>query len=219
MGKRKRRGRFLIAGGFLCVAAALALLLYNMWDDARAGIEVNQEKEALIAAVLPVAPEKKPVSTDTMQEEEEPAYESEPYREMRIEEVDGVDYVAILSIPTLNLELPVRSEWSYNGLKKSPCRYVGSAFMDDLVICAHNYSQHFGRLKDLEENSEILIVDMDGNLFRYRVVLIETLLPAEISEMVDSEYDLSLFTCTLGGRTRVTVRCRRVLEQNDPNEE
>ena len=84
--------------------------------------------------------------------------------------------------------------------------------MNDLVICAHNYSQHFGRLKDLEIGSEVLLVDMEGNLFQYRVALIETIMPTDVEKMTDSEYDLSLFTCTLGGQTRVTVRCLRVIE-------
>lgn len=51
-----------------------------------------------------------------------------------------------------------------------------------------------------------------GNLFQYRVALIEKILPTDVEKMIDSEYDLSLFTCTLGGQTRVTVRCRHVSE-------
>ena len=81
--------------------------------------------------------------------------------------------------------------------------------MNDLIICGHNYSHHFGQLKDLEPDAEILLVDMDGLVFRYRVVQTEILNPTDIDKMIDTDYDLSLFTCTLGGRTRVTVRCVR----------
>lgn len=202
----KKGGVAMIVAGTLCVAAALILFLYNMWDDARAGIQVNEEKERLIAVVLPqsAAVQTYP-ARQTAEEEQQP--EEETYLEMPVKEMDGVDYVAVLSIPSLSLELPVRNEWSYPDLQNSPCRYSGSAYMNDLVICAHNYSQHFGRLKDLELGSEILLVDMEGNLFQYHVVLTETILPTDVDKMIHSEYDLSLYTCTLGGQTRVTVRC------------
>ena len=37
---------------------------------------------------------------------------------------------------------------------------------------------------------------------------LEVLQPTAISKMVQSKYDLSLFTCTYDGTTRFTVRCR-----------
>ena len=207
----KKSGVIMIVIGALCVAAALILFLYNMWDDARAGLQVNEEKERLIAVVLPQGSAVKTFPAKQTFEEEKPA-EEEVYLGMPSKKMDGVEYVAVLSIPSLSLELPVRNEWSYPGLQNSPCRYTGSAYMNDLVICAHNYSQHFGRLKDLEIDSEVLLVDMEGNLFQYRVALIETIMPTDVEKMIDSEYDLSLFTCTLGGQTRVTVRCQRISE-------
>jgi len=38
----------------------------------------------------------------------------------------------------------------------------------------------------------------------------EVLLPTAVEEMTAGEWDLTLFTCTLGGRSRVTVRCELV---------
>jgi len=42
--------------------------------------------------------------------------------------------------------------------------------------------------------------------------LVETLMPTDIKEMTSGEFDLTLFTCTVGGQYRVTVRCDRVDE-------
>ena len=39
--------------------------------------------------------------------------------------------------------------WSYPKLKVAPCRYRGSAYLDDLIIAAHNYDRHFGRINTL----------------------------------------------------------------------
>ena len=50
--------------------------------------------------------------------------------------------------------------------------------------------------------------DIDGNIFEYEAAEIQELEPTAIEEMTDSGWDLSLFTCTLGGQTRLTVRCR-----------
>ena len=35
----------------------------------------------------------------------------------------------------------------------------------------------------------------------------ETLMPTAVEEMESGDWDLTLFTCTVGGRTRVAVRC------------
>ena len=79
---------------------------------------------------------------------------------MPVVTIDGSDFVAIISIPALDLEFAVRNEWSKPGLKQSPCRYVGSVYTDDLIICAHNYTAHFGRLKELKQGDQIILVDM-----------------------------------------------------------
>lgn len=115
-----------------------------------------------------------------------------------------------MSIPSLELDLPVISEWSYSRLKVAPCRYKGSAYLGDLIIAAHNYTSHFGMLKRLSEGDEITFTDMDGNTFRYEVVILETLEPTAMKEMESGGWDLTLFTCTVGGAYRMTVRCEQV---------
>ena len=50
---------------------------------------------------------------------------------------------------------------------------------------------------------------MDGNVFTYRMVEQETLPPTAMDAMESGEWDLTLFTCTMGGQSRVTVRFER----------
>ena len=80
-----------------------------------------------------------------------------------------------------------------------------------MVIAAHNYRSHFGRLKDLPQGEEVIFTDMDGNVFRYRTAEMEILSPFAVEEMTSGDWDMTLFTCTVGGQSRVTVRC--VLEE------
>ncbi|MCQ2420568.1 MAG: sortase [Clostridia bacterium] len=138
---------------------------------------------------------------------EVPDYVLNPNMDMPKQEIDGINYVGILSVPELGLELPVADEWSYANLKTAPCRFFGSAYRGNLVICAHNYLNHFGTLRNLTIGAQIAFTDMDGNMFRYTVAELETLLPTEVEQMKNGDWALTLFTCTVGGRTRLTVRC------------
>ena len=124
--------------------------------------------------------------------------------------LDGYEYVGYVEIPALGLKLPVMSEWDYTRLKVAPCRQLGSSRTDDLVIAAHNYENHFGRLKKLSEGDTVIFTDMEGVVNTYSVKKIETLNPNEVDAVQNSGYALVLYTCTKGGKTRVTVFCDRV---------
>ena len=121
--------------------------------------------------------------------------------------VDGYECIGVLSIPALDLELPVLTDWSYAKLKKAPCLYYGSYFEKDFVIAAHNYKTHFGRLSELQAGDVVIFTDVSGTAHYYEVVILETLPENATKEMITSGFDLSLYTCTLGGGSRVTVRC------------
>ena len=54
-----------------------------------------------------------------------------------------------------------------------------------------------------------LFFDADRNRFAYEVAGVEELDSTAIEEMVTGDWDLTLFTCTLSGQTRFTVRCIR----------
>lgn len=191
----KHKGKGLIFTGLLLIAAALFLTGYNLFDQMRA-----QRSAAQAAAQLA---ERLPQTRQT----DVPDYLLTPEMEMPVETIDGVDYVGVLRIPALALELPVINQWSYPLLKIAPCRYSGSAYQNNLVLCAHNYASHFGNLKNLHIGAAVTFTDMDGNLFTYQVAELETLPPQAAEEMENGDWDLTLFTCTVGGQSRVTVRC------------
>ena len=123
--------------------------------------------------------------------------------------VDGNSYIGTLEIVPLDLTLPVMSGWDYTKLKTAPCRYSGSAYTGDLVICAHNYARHFSGIKGLTPGGEVYFTDVRGNRFRYEITDAEILAPAEVEDMVTGDWDLTLFTCTTGGQTRFALRCEQ----------
>ena len=132
-----------------------------------------------------------------------------PDMDMPVKTVDGQDYVGVIILHELGLELPVMGDWDYAKLKKAPCHYFGSTYRDDMVIMAHNYRSQFGRIRRLKAGNRITFTDMDGNAFHYRVNAVEVLSSYEVEKVTNGEWDLTLFTCTLGGQNRIVVRCER----------
>ena len=51
---------------------------------------------------------------------------------------------------------------------------------------------------------------MDDQVVSFQMVEQETLEPTDEEAMTSGDWDLTLFTCTPGGQTRVTVRFQRV---------
>lgn len=200
--KRKyKKGSIWITLGLTLMAAALFLTIFNFWDENRAFHSAALAKEQLES-----------ITEETTAEEMViPDYILNPDMEMPVKEVGGYDYIGLLEIPPCDLVLPVIDQWSYPALKIAPCRYAGSAYKDDLVIAAHNYKSHFGRISALQPGDILTFTDTDQNIFRYKVVGIEILQPTDIKEMTSGDYDLTLFTCNYSGQSRVTVRCDRIL--------
>ena len=130
--------------------------------------------------------------------------------EMTRVEIGGYDYIGYLSIPALELELPIMADWDYGQLQIAPCRYHGSVNGRDLVLMAHNYNSHFGRISQLELLDELTFTNMDGKEITYQVVGKDILDPTAVEEMTSGDFDLTLFTCTYGGGSRITVYCERV---------
>jgi sortase A len=181
---------------------SLSIWGYNVWDDNRAGDIADDIVNRLDDELGSPAS-----GFDT-----EDLYKKYPEIEMPVFQVDGNDYIGQLDISELGLTLPVMSEWSYPNLKIAPCRYSGSAYTKDLVIAAHNYSRHFGRLKNLQVGSYVVFTDMDKHRFVYTVGEVEELPPQATEEMKDSGWDLTLFTCNRSGKKRIAVRCMEAEE-------
>jgi len=217
----KKKGTLLLIAGFLLIAAAGGFAVNNMLISTRAGeasreiLEVVQQQIAAAAPVAPAesAPDAEPqVSAAPEAVPEEPADEEPTAAEEAAVQgpvMTAEECIGVLKIPSLGLELPVFRRWDYALLRWAPCRFTGSPETGDLTICAHNYSYHFGHLKELPAGASVSFTDMSGTEYRYRVEKVEILEPTATERMVDSEWELSLFTCTIGGKTRVTVRCRQ----------
>lgn len=207
------KSKFLIGGGVLLLAASLCLTIYNFNEDKQAGESVEEILRQY--KVLCSSPEGKDAGSEEAGEgedagiSEEQIYSGDSEEEMPAVAVNEALYIGLLEIPALKLTLPIMGEWSYAELKNSPCRYKGSVYKDNMIIAGHNYKNHFGGLSELKEDDEIIFTDVEGEQFEYRVKEVTSVDGGDVEEMETGDWDLTLFTCTLDGQNRVTVRCSR----------
>ena len=175
---RERIGRFCIILGGLCILAAAFLLGFNLREERRAAAATQRILPAVAHSIG-----QSPAPMPTL-----------PAGELTVS-LEGEEYLGILSLPTLALELPVGAEWEMDFLRQ-----------------AHNYRRHFAALHTLRPGDAVLFTDAAGQTYRYTVDRVETLPETAVEEMRAGEWDLTLFTCTYDGRARVTVRCIRTEE-------
>lgn len=192
------KSKIFITIGIVFLVGAVALTSFNIYDNNRA---LRASDEIL---------SKLDIKEHTLLADEKPDYILNPDMKLPEKTVDGHTCVGYLEIPAFELKLVVLSHLNNANLRIAPCLYNGTPYKGNFVIAAHNYLSHFGRLKNLETGEKIIFTDIDGNVFNYEVISRETLMPDNIEQMKNSPYDLTLFTCTIGGATRVTLRCELI---------
>ena len=215
---RNKFSTFLILLGVLLILSAAALVYYNQREAAEAGESAVSSLDAMLEHLVAESETVYPAPNDGETGEYDgpeagivmplpPGYPDPYTKEMTAVEIDGYRYIGYLTIPSLNRMLPVMEEWDYARLRKAPCRFYGSTKTENMIVCAHNYSSHFGGISELKYGEVITFTDMDGKVTTYEVVEIIILQPNDVEGMLSGGYPLTLFTCTYGGRSRVTVRC------------
>ena len=135
---RKAIGIGCVVLGIVCLIASVGFVVFNHLEDKNA-----QESSQVFLHSAQLAIQEQELPSQPPIEETKPSVPEaeleEPDPEMATIVVDGYDCIGILSIPVLELELPVFTDWSYEKLKIAPCHYYGSYTSSDFVIAGHNY--------------------------------------------------------------------------------
>ena len=185
------RGKVSIFLGLVCFGVAAWIVAHNHEEDVVAG----EASQALLEEV------KEQITNIAV---------DEPVGEMKAVDVNGQSFIGIIDIPAIDIRLPVQAEWSQQDAKTAPCRYKGSVYENDLIVAGHNYDRHFGRLNQLVSGDTIIMTDVDGRQYYYQVTYTETIGTYDVDKMDEGDWDFTVFTCTIGGANRVTVRCEYV---------
>lgn len=217
-----RKGILIILLGLLFLLVAFGFFMCNQQEsdtagaasqemlvDIHAAIEQQQHSLPTQSQLFELSTSLLPFSTPYRQENPDAMPEASLDPKMPEKVVEKYAYIGYLYFPKLGLELPVLSTWDRERLQQAPCRHFGSSRTDDLVIAAHNFETHFGRLKELIVGDEVYFTDMEGIVNSYKVEKIQTLTANKVDEVQNSGYDLVLYTCTKGGGKRVALFCNR----------
>ena len=191
---RKKIGLiFLLAG-----AALIAFCGVRFFANEKEAAKAEKSAAEAMAALKPAVEAAKETIDDADEIDEE-----------AIVTVGGYDYIGYLSIPSLSLELPVMAEWDYARLRVAPCRETGSVKDQNLVIAAHNYDAHFGRIVQLQAGDEVRFIDAAGRETVYAAERTQRISPTNVEAVHQSGCSLVLYTCTKGGAARNAVFCNR----------
>lgn len=134
-------------------------------------------------------------------------------------EINGINYevIAILNIPSLEIEYPVLSSTSKELLKVSLNKYWGPNpnRPGNLCILGHNYndSRFFGKLNRIENGDIIQLTDMAGEMVEYSVYDTYIVDPDNTdctSQLTDGKTEITLITCTATGKQRFVVKATKV---------
>ena len=132
---------------------------------------------------------------------------------------DGVKYTteAILKIPKINIEYPVLSATSDALLFVSLNKYWGPQPNEggNYCIVGHYYEngKMFGKLHKLKNGDKAELTDLSGNTLKYQVYNKYVVEPTDTrctSQLTDGRKELTLITCTNGGKQRLVVKLRQV---------
>ncbi|MBE6960292.1 MAG: sortase [Ruminococcaceae bacterium] len=130
-----------------------------------------------------------------------------PNPNMPVLEINDVDYVALIEIPSLNLTLPVADAWNSQKLYISPARFYGSCYDHSLVIGGTDNSHQFSFCDKIDNGTVIIVTDMTGTQFSYTVSRVDRSKSAKSNWLVNGDYDLTLFCRDTYSMEYVAVRC------------
>ena len=191
-------GKIFIFSGVLLVIISIFLFVRNSYEEYDAG-KKSLEVVSNIKDII-----------DNSNIIDDNVVGSDNVKKMLSTSINNYDYIGVISIPSLNLELPVMNNYSEDRLRIAPVRYYGSIYTNDLIICAHSYKTHFGYLGKLQQGDKVIFTDISGNVYVYEVLEIEVLDSSDVVNMINNDFDLTLYTCTSDGSKRITVRCNKI---------
>lgn len=129
----------------------------------------------------------------------------------------GYEVIGKIEIPKLNLEKYILSKTSNEALKAAVTKTAGPRVNEigNLCIAGHNYTQTFGKLKELEIGDILFLTDTYDRRIMYKIYNMDKVLPTDtscLSQETKGEREVTLITCTLGAIKRQIVKAVEVYD-------
>lgn len=187
-----RRAKLLILAGIVLIAVSLGGLLFTR--------VMQQKTQADTAALLERLDGVLPQSSTGL---------PGTYRvtAMPVLQILEQDIVAVLSIPEYGLRLPVRDQWTGGRAWGIPRRFAGSAYDGTLIIGGSDQPGQFDCFDRIPHDTRLILTDMAGGEFTYRVDRIQRSGSADAHILLDPAADLTLFVRDTMTMEYLILRC------------
>lgn len=186
----KRKTTLLLILGIGLIAISLCFILAGL---IRSHVG-NRNCQKVVARMEEILPERAPGTPGLY-----------PDTGMPTLEIDGVDYVAMLEIPSAGVKLPIANDWNASKLFRSPALFSGSAYNHALIIGGADQSKQFGFCSQIDQGALVTVTDMTGAQFTYRVSRVDRGKHADVQWL--SGADLTLFCRDSFSMNYIAVRC------------
>jgi len=194
---------------YTCVIVLLIIIIFMIWYYLYT--EITSEEENILDTM---------VENKTGQINE---IKSDDTDELVVKEsvIDGKTYetIAIIYIPTLDIQYPVLSSTSKELLKISLNKYWGPNpnKIGNFCIVGHNYNDEkfFGKLDNIKIGEYVQLTDMSGKTLQYKVYDTYIVNPEDTdctSQLTNGETEITLITCTKDFKQRFIVKARAEME-------
>jgi len=125
--------------------------------------------------------------------------------------------VAIINIPSINVNYPVLNTTTDELLKISPCYFWGPSpnEVGNFCIVGHNYrnTKFFSKVLNLSNGDIIELTDLKGRTIKYSIYDKYVVDPSDVSctsQRTNGNTEITLITCTNDSSQRVIVKARAI---------
>lgn len=123
-------------------------------------------------------------------------------------ELDGKDYVGILTVPAYDVRLPVYADWEPELVFQHPCRYMGSMHDGTLIIGGSDTPGQLDIMKQISMGDTVCMTDVTGARYRYEVAQIILTEDVSTQALCEGAYPLVFFARDTYGLHYTVVRCQ-----------
>jgi sortase A len=202
---KSRLYRVLLAAGAILLIAGAAVKAVGLAEDYFAGKRSEEMLRQLLSLEAAKSALPSPAGASAGEEASAETVIPAVY-------IDGYEAIGVLSVPSLDMTVPLLSSCDEERLKVSVCRYQGEIVDGEperLVIVGHNYKSLFGRLPGLSEGDEVVFQPVGRDPVSYQVSGMTEVTPDDHEGLEEGDWDMTLITCNADWSRRILIRCAK----------
>ena len=123
-------------------------------------------------------------------------------------QIDGVNVVGVLEFPQYGRTLPVASQWDTALVSSMPCRFTGSIYDRTIILGAVDGSMQLPFAAQMEVGDRVLLTDMEGGRYTYRVAAIHHAKHATLEKLQSGDYPMTIFVRVSKTSEYLLIRCQ-----------